>query len=42
MELSQKYDQKEIKAMATSSGFKATNLFTDHQNWFVDTIWECI
>jgi len=42
MELSQKYDQMEIKSMAANSGFVATKLFTDHRNWFVDSIWECV
>ena len=42
MELSQKYDLPEIKAMGESCGFRTTEVFMDSRNWFVDTIWECI
>ena len=42
MELSQKYDLHELRALAKAAGFEVTSEFTDSQEWFVDAIWECV
>lgn len=42
MELSQKYDFKQIQELAHMSGFKTSFAFKDSKNWFVDVVWECV
>lgn len=41
MEISQKYSVEEIATMAEATGFKTLTHFSDHKNWFVDTVWQC-
>ncbi|MCZ4222946.1 L-histidine N(alpha)-methyltransferase [Pedobacter rhodius] len=40
MEISQKYAQPEIEALARVSGFKVTRYFSDQQKYFVDAVWK--
>ncbi|MEH0155122.1 L-histidine N(alpha)-methyltransferase [Limibacter armeniacum] len=40
MELSRKYDLKEIEALAHESGFEISKHFFDKRNYFVDSLWE--
>ncbi|MCF8301632.1 MAG: L-histidine N(alpha)-methyltransferase [Bacteroidales bacterium] len=39
MEISQKYDLKDIEDLANKSGFEVTKNFFDQNGWFVDSIW---
>ncbi|MDN3588789.1 L-histidine N(alpha)-methyltransferase [Pedobacter aquatilis] len=39
MEISQKYAKPEIEELATSSGFKVAQYFTDTNQYFVDSVW---
>jgi dimethylhistidine N-methyltransferase len=39
MEISQKYNIKQVNQMAIGAGFKPLNIFSDSKNWFVDAIW---
>ncbi|MFU8842701.1 MAG: L-histidine N(alpha)-methyltransferase [Bacteroidales bacterium] len=40
MEISQKYDESMIKALADQSGFEVTRNFYDRRSWFVNSIWD--
>jgi uncharacterized SAM-dependent methyltransferase len=40
MEVSQKYDESMIDALAEQSGFEVTRNFYDKRNWFVNSLWE--
>lgn len=42
MEISQKYEQKDIDALASKSGFKIIGQIADSKNWFVDSVWQAI
>ena len=39
MELSRKFDLKNIEALALNHGFKVDHHFTDHRSYFVDSLW---
>lgn len=39
MEISQKYDLKDIEDLANKSGFEVTENFFDQNGWFVDSMW---
>lgn len=39
MELSQKFDLKDIDDLASANGFRVEHHFTDKRNWFVDSLW---
>ncbi|MEQ9402824.1 MAG: L-histidine N(alpha)-methyltransferase [Cyclobacteriaceae bacterium] len=39
MEISKKYDTKQLKELADQTGFKILESFTDSQNWFADLVW---
>jgi len=40
VELSQKYNLKEIDTLASETGFKTIQHFTDQQEYFVDSLWQ--
>jgi len=40
MEISKKYSLDEIRNLADSAEFKATNHFLDSKKWFVDSLWK--
>jgi len=40
MELSQKYDEHMIEALAEQSGFRVVKNFYDRRGYFVDSVWE--
>jgi L-histidine N-alpha-methyltransferase len=42
MEISQKYVQEDIKALARESGFKEFVSFSDTKGWFIDSLWKAI
>lgn len=42
MEVSKKFDLKEIEGLASTHGFKIVENFTDSKGWFVDAVWEAI
>ncbi|MEQ8627924.1 L-histidine N(alpha)-methyltransferase [Ekhidna sp.] len=39
MEISKKYDQKQLKELATAAGFIPQKTFFDSDNWFADLLW---
>lgn len=39
VEVSQKYSQREIKALAVTSGFTYVRNFMDKKKWFADSLW---
>ncbi len=39
MELSRKFELKNIETLASSHGFKVDHHFTDHRKYFVDSLW---
>ncbi len=39
-ELSQKYAEREVRGMATITGFKTIDHFYDCKHWFIDALWE--
>ena len=39
MELSRKFDQKSIEAIATEHGFLIESQFTDKRNYFINSLW---
>ncbi|RYE16876.1 MAG: L-histidine N(alpha)-methyltransferase [Sphingobacteriaceae bacterium] len=41
MEVSQKYDLKEVSEMAANGGFVSLENFFDGKKWFVDAVWKC-
>lgn len=42
MEISQKYDQKEIDKLAANSGFRIIGQIADSKNWFVNSVWQAV
>ena len=40
MEVSKKYDERELGALATHCGFSTLKSFKDDQQWFADVLWE--
>ena len=42
MEISQKYSVQQTDELAEKSGFKPIKHFLDSQDWFLDTVWECV
>jgi dimethylhistidine N-methyltransferase len=40
MEISKKYDRKQLKKLADASGFKSQATFLDSESWFADVIWK--
>lgn len=40
MEVSKKYDQKQLKKLAKASGFSPKQIFLDKDHWFADVLWE--
>ncbi|MEQ9468573.1 MAG: L-histidine N(alpha)-methyltransferase [Ekhidna sp.] len=40
MEISKKYDQKQLKSLADASGFTSLKTFLDSDKWFADVLWE--
>lgn len=42
MEISKKYDVKELEALASQSGFRVIKHFTDAKGYFVDSLWQAI
>ncbi len=40
MEISKKYDQVQLKALAEVSGFTTLTSFLDQDHWFADVLWE--
>lgn len=39
MEISQKYDQPQIDALAKAAGFEVQDIFTDRRGYFTDQLW---
>ncbi len=42
MEISKKYDIKELESLAKESGFEVVKHFTDSKGFFVDSLWQAI
>ncbi len=42
MEVSQKFSEKEINALAEKSGFKILGEIKDSKKWYVDSVWKVI
>lgn len=42
MEVSQKYNLKEIDQFAVAGGFEPIYHFFDRKKWFVDAVWRCV
>jgi len=40
MELSKKYDRRQLKKLADASGFTPQEIFLDADSWFADVIWK--
>lgn len=40
MEISKKYDQPQLDALASVSGFRTLTSFLDRDHWFADVLWE--
>lgn len=40
MEVSKKYDKKDLDALAQSAGYDPVTIFTDAKGWFADVLWE--
>ena len=40
MEISKKYDQPQLKSLASVSGFEPIDSFLDKDRWFADVLWE--
>lgn len=42
MEISQKFEQKDIDKLALKSGFQIIGQIADSKNWFVDSVWQAV
>ena len=42
MEISKKYDVKELESLAGQSGFRVIKHFKDAKGYFVDSLWQAI